>query len=119
MRALYMPTAVGAVGDEAAKAFRRAAATLPQPVLAYCASGRRVAAVAEKAGLSQRGKIILAEFGYGGKRMPSFPKWLIDDLQPSRIAWYLKEQGLPRIYWHGMLKGRELMAKPRFAAPVV
>ncbi len=66
----------------------------------------------------ERGKIILAEFGYGGKRMPSFPRWLIDDLQPSRIAWYLKEQGLPRVYWHGMLKGREPMAKPRFAAPV-
>lgn len=66
----------------------------------------------------ERGKIILAEFGYGGKRMPSFPKWFIDDLKPSRIAWYLKEQGLPRIYWQAMLKGHEPMAKPQFAAPV-
>jgi sulfide:quinone oxidoreductase len=40
---------------------------------------------------AERGKIILAEFGYGGKRIPSFPKWLIDDLKPSRLAWFLKE----------------------------
>ncbi|WP_322740113.1 hypothetical protein [Sphingomonas sp. S1-29] len=26
----------------------------------------------------ERGKIVLAEFGYGGKLLPSFPKWLID-----------------------------------------
>lgn len=60
----------------------------------------------------ERGKIILAEFGYGGKRMPSFPKWVIDDLKPSRLAWHLKTQALPRIYWQAMLKGREPLAKP-------
>lgn len=63
----------------------------------------------------ERGKIILAEFGYGGARLPSFPRWLINDLEPSRLAWYLKEQGLPAIYWNVMLKGRELMAKPSMA----
>ncbi len=26
----------------------------------------------------ERGKIVLAEFGYGGKLLPSFPKWVID-----------------------------------------
>lgn len=61
----------------------------------------------------ERGKIILAEFGYGGKRIPSFPKWLIDDLKPSRLAWFLKEKLLPPIYWQAMLKGREPMAKPK------
>jgi sulfide:quinone oxidoreductase len=65
----------------------------------------------------EKGKIILAEFGYGGARLPSFPKWLIDDLEPSRLAWYLKEQGLPAIYWNAMLKGREPLAKPT-PAPV-
>lgn len=60
-----------------------------------------------------RGKIVLAEFGYGGKRLPSFPKWLIDDLKPSRLAWQLKARALPRIYWQAMLKGREPMAKPQ------
>jgi sulfide:quinone oxidoreductase len=32
----------------------------------------------------ERGKIVLAEFGYGGKLLPSFPKWLIDGTKPSR-----------------------------------
>ncbi|MCH9685965.1 MAG: formate--tetrahydrofolate ligase, partial [Deltaproteobacteria bacterium] len=35
----------------------------------------------------ERGKIVLAEFGYGGKLAPTFPKWLIDGEQPSRLAW--------------------------------
>ncbi|WP_407497688.1 TIGR01244 family sulfur transferase [Acinetobacter baumannii] len=60
----------------------------------------------------ERGKIVLAEFGYGGKLLPSFPKWIIDGQKPSRLAWLLKEQILPPIYWQGMLKGREWMVKP-------
>ena len=43
----------------------------------------------------ERGKIVLAEFGYGGKLLPSFPKWLIDGTRPSRAAWLLKERMLP------------------------
>ncbi|RMJ15662.1 hypothetical protein PHISP_08854, partial [Aspergillus sp. HF37] len=31
----------------------------------------------------ERGKIVLAEFGYGGKLLPSFPKALIDGTRPS------------------------------------
>ncbi|WP_435656627.1 NAD(P)/FAD-dependent oxidoreductase [Brucella pituitosa] len=62
----------------------------------------------------ERGKVILAEFAYGGQRVPSFPKWLVDDLKPSRAAWWLKETGLPRIYWDGMLRGREWLARPRY-----
>jgi hypothetical protein len=30
---------------------------------------------------------VLAEFGYGGKLLPSFPKWLIDGTKPTRAAW--------------------------------
>ena len=60
----------------------------------------------------QRGKIVLAEFGFGGRLMPSFPKWFIDSQQPSRLAWILKERILPPIYWWAMLKGREWLAKP-------
>jgi sulfide:quinone oxidoreductase len=60
----------------------------------------------------ERGKIVLAEFGYGGKLMPSFPSWLIDGTKPSNLAWLLKERILPPIYWHAMLKGFEPMAKP-------
>ncbi|KQQ14205.1 NAD(FAD)-dependent dehydrogenase [Methylobacterium sp. Leaf123] len=63
----------------------------------------------------ERGKILLAEFGYGGKLLPSFPSWLLDGTKPSRAAWLLKERMLPPIYWRGMLKGREWMAKPKLA----
>ncbi len=63
----------------------------------------------------ERGKIVLAEFGYGGKLLPSFPKWLIDGTQPSRAAWWLKERILPPVYWRGMLKGREWLAKPEMS----
>ena len=37
----------------------------------------------------EHGKIILAEFGYGGKLMPSFP-W--DSTKPTRAAWFLKNR---------------------------
>lgn len=60
----------------------------------------------------ERGKIVLAEFGYGGKLLPSFPSWLLDGTRPTRAAWFLKERMLPTIYWQGMLKGREWMAAP-------
>lgn len=60
----------------------------------------------------ERGKIVLAEFGYGGKLLPSFPGWLIDGTRPSRLAWLLKERFLPPIYWRAMLRGREWLAKP-------
>lgn len=60
----------------------------------------------------ERGKIVLAEFGYGGKLLPSFPNVLLDGRKPSRAAWWLKERILPPIYWHAMLKGREWLARP-------
>ena len=60
----------------------------------------------------ERGKIVLAEFGYGGKLLPSFPSWFIDGTKPSHFAWLLKERMLPPIYWMAMLRGREWMAKP-------
>ncbi|MGP2361161.1 bifunctional protein tyrosine phosphatase family protein/NAD(P)/FAD-dependent oxidoreductase [Acinetobacter junii] len=61
----------------------------------------------------ERGKIVLAEFGYGGKLLPSFPKWFLDGQKPSRMAWLLKEQILPPMYWDGMLKGHEWLVKPK------
>ena len=61
----------------------------------------------------ERGKIVLAEFGYGGALLPSFPKWLLDGQKPSRLAWLLKEQILPPMYWDGMLKGHEWLVKPK------
>lgn len=61
----------------------------------------------------ERGKVVLAEFGYGGRLLPSFPNWLVDGQQPSRLAWMLKERLLPPIYWKGMLKGHEWLAQPQ------
>ena len=61
----------------------------------------------------ERGKIVLAEFGYDGKLLPSFPKWLIDGTRPRKLSWLLKFEALPWIYWNGMLKGHEWLAKPQ------
>jgi len=60
----------------------------------------------------ERGRIVLAEFGYGGVLKPSFPRFLIDGTKPSHLAWLLKEKMLPPIYWKAMLRGREWLAKP-------
>ena len=60
----------------------------------------------------ERGKIVLAEFGYDGKLLPSFPKWLIDGTRPRKLSWLLKSEVLPWVYWNGMLKGHEWMVKP-------
>lgn len=56
------------------------------------------------------GKVVLAEFGYGGALMPTFP--LAPEV-PRNIQWVLKRQGMPFIYWELMLKGREWFAAPR------
>ncbi len=52
----------------------------------------------------EKGRVILAEFGYGGKVMPTFP-W--DSTKARRSAWIFKKSLLPAIYWGAMLKGRE------------
>lgn len=64
----------------------------------------------------ERGRIVLAEFGYDGKLLPSFPRWLIDGTKPHRLSWLLKSEALPWIYWNGMLKGHEWLVKPKEAA---
>jgi sulfide:quinone oxidoreductase len=56
----------------------------------------------------EKGKIILAEFGYGGKLVPSF-NW--DSTKPRHSAWLLKKYILPAVYWRLMLKGREWLAR--------
>ena len=60
----------------------------------------------------ENGKIVLAEFGYGGVLQPSFPKWINDGTKATRAAWFLKAKQLPLLYWHGMLKGHEWLASP-------
>ncbi len=58
----------------------------------------------------ERGKVILAEFGYNNKLMPTFP---LNATHPSRLAWWLKVWFLPRFYWAGMLRGVEWFAKSK------
>jgi sulfide:quinone oxidoreductase len=113
---------VWSLGDvmNAPNAKTAAAARIQAPVVAenIAADMQGKAPVAQYNGYGscpltvERGKIVLAEFGYGGTMLPSFPKFLIDGTKPSRAAWFLKEKMLPPIYWKGMLKGREWMAKP-------
>jgi sulfide:quinone oxidoreductase len=52
----------------------------------------------------EKGKVVLAEFGYGGKLLPTFP---LDATVARKSAWFLKARFLPWFYWNGMLKGRE------------
>lgn len=49
------------------------------------------------------GKLVLAEFDYDNNPAPSFP---FDTAQERYSMWVLKKDVLPRLYWHGMLKGR-------------
>ena len=56
----------------------------------------------------EKGKVILAEFGYAGKLLPTFP---LDPIVPRRSAWFLKATLLPWFYWNGLLKGREWLTR--------
>lgn len=49
------------------------------------------------------GKVILAEFGYDGVIMETFP---FDQAKERYSMYALKAYGLPGMYWHGMLQGR-------------
>ena len=61
----------------------------------------------------EKGKIVLAEYGYEKKLLPTFPQWLIKSDEASKVAWFLKEKMLPSVYFKLMLKGREWLAKPQ------
>ena len=54
------------------------------------------------------GKVILAEFIYGGKVTPTLP---LDPAKEHLTAWWIKVTGLPIFYWNYMLKGREWFLK--------
>ena len=50
------------------------------------------------------GKVLLAEFIYGGKPAPTLP---LDPARERRINWWIKKDFLPTFYWQYMLKGYE------------
>jgi len=62
--------------------------------------------------VTAHGKVILAEFIYGGKVTPSFP---IDPTRERRSMWWLKKHFLPFLYWNIMLRGRhwDIPHRPR------
>jgi len=49
------------------------------------------------------GKMVLAEFDYNHEPAETFP---FDQSKERYSMWLLKTQLLPRLYWHGMLRGR-------------
>ncbi|MEX3008114.1 TIGR01244 family sulfur transferase [Hoeflea sp. TYP-13] len=106
---------MNAPNAKTAAAARKQAPTVANNVLADMG---RVRSIAHYDGYGscpltvERGKIVLAEFGYGGKLLPSMPGWLINGQKPTRAAWFLKEKILPPIYWKAMLRGKEWLAKP-------
>ena len=50
------------------------------------------------------GKVMMAEFTYGGKVTPTLP---LNPSKERRINWWIKKTGLPLFYWKYMLKGHE------------
>ena len=53
--------------------------------------------------MTGRGKLIMAEFNYAKEPVETFPA----DQRMERFSMYaLKAYMLPRLYWHGMLRGR-------------
>ena len=48
------------------------------------------------------GKVLMAEFIYGGKPTPTLP---LNPAKENHINWLIKTTGLPILYWDWMLKG--------------
>ncbi len=107
--------ACSAPNAKTAAAARKQAPVVAENALCFLA-GRPLHAVYDGYGSCpltvERGKIVFAEFGYGGKLLPTFPKWLIDGTRPQRLPWLLKARILPPVYWKAMLKGREWLCRP-------
>ena len=96
----------GVPNSKTGAAIRKQAPVVVENILAFLESKK---AMAQYDGYSScplitgYGKVVLAEFGYDGKLMPSFP---FDQTKERRSMWILKKDLLPKMYWHGMMKGR-------------
>ncbi|KAJ0122949.1 hypothetical protein J7T55_011410 [Diaporthe amygdali] len=56
--------------------------------------------------LTQYGKVLLAEFKYGGQPKETFGKWFgIDQATPRRAFYHLKKDFFPWVYYKSMVKG--------------
>ncbi|KZZ88170.1 sulfide quinone-reductase [Moelleriella libera RCEF 2490] len=57
--------------------------------------------------LTEYGKVLLAEFKYGGEPKETFDDWLgIDQVEPRRAFYHLKKDFFPWVYFNSMVKGR-------------
>jgi sulfide:quinone oxidoreductase len=54
------------------------------------------------------GKVLMAEFIYGGKPTPTFP---LDPRVQRGVWWWCKTTGLPLMYWHYMLRGHVMFPR--------
>lgn len=56
--------------------------------------------------LTEYGKVLLAEFKYGGEPKETFGDWFgIDQAVPRRSFYYLKKDFFPWVYYNAMVKG--------------
>lgn len=56
----------------------------------------------------ENGKVVLAEFGFGGKLLPTFP---LNPVVARKLYWWFKVKLFPWLYWEGMLKGHEWLTR--------
>ena len=59
--------------------------------------------------VTRYGKMLLAEFDYDNKAMPTFP--FLDTSKELWSMWIMKKYMLPWIYWERMLKGKPCFGK--------
>ncbi len=56
--------------------------------------------------LTEYGKVLLAEFEYGGKPKETFGDWFgINQAVPRRVFYYMKKDFFPWVYFNSMVKG--------------
>lgn len=104
--------ACGASNAKTAAAVRKQAPVVAENLLAHLDSRTMTARYVGYGACPltvEQGKVVLAEFGYGGKLQPSFP---LNPAVARTSMWWLKRYAMPRIYFSMMLKGHEWLAKP-------
>ncbi len=100
-----------APNSKTAAAVRKQAPVVVQNLLAAMSGGRLDPAYDGYASCpltTAYGKVIMAEFIYGGKVTPTLP---LDPAEERWINWWIKKTGLPIFYYHYMLKGHEWFLK--------
>lgn len=88
-------------------AIRKQAPTATENIMAFMAGGALPKAYDGYTScplVTGYGSLILAEFDYNKQPMESFP---FNQAEERYSMYALKAYGLPKMYWHGMLRGRE------------